>query len=82
MEEEIRLLRKQLQIEVQANEESEAFLRRKHTQLQAEIGNWNQRYEEDYDGLATVCSGARHLFLPAPGSSGNRDHLFDAVFGL
>jgi hypothetical protein len=51
MEEEIRLLRKQLQIEVQANEESEAFLRRKHTQLQAEIGNWNQRYEEDYDGL-------------------------------
>ena len=38
--------------------------------------------KEDYDDLATVCSGARHLFLPAPGSSGNRDHLFDAVFGL
>ena len=38
--------------------------------------------KEDYDDLDTVCSGRRHLFLPAPGSSGNRDHLFDAVFGL
>ena len=37
---------------------------------------------EEYDDLDTVCSGARHLFLPAPGSSGLRDSLFDAVFGL
>lgn len=37
---------------------------------------------DDYDDLATVNSGQRHLFLPAPGSSGIRDHLFDAVFGL
>jgi len=36
----------------------------------------------DYDDLAVVCSGARHLFLPAPGSSGEREALFDAVFGL
>ena len=38
--------------------------------------------KEDYDDLQTVVSGARHLFLPAPGSSGVRDHLFDACFGL
>ena len=38
--------------------------------------------KEDYDDLRTVCSGARHVFLPAPGSSGQRDSLFDAVFGL
>ena len=38
--------------------------------------------KEDYDDLSTVCSGARHVFLPAPGSSGVRDHLFDACFGL
>lgn len=38
--------------------------------------------KEDYDDLPTVRSGARHLFLPAPGSSGLRDTLFDAVFGL
>lgn len=38
--------------------------------------------KEDYDDLRTVCSGARHLFLPAPGSSGLRDSLYDAVFGL
>ena len=37
---------------------------------------------DDYDDLSTVNSGQRHLFLPAPGSSGIRDHLFDAVFGL
>ena len=37
---------------------------------------------DDYDDLATVRSGARHLFLPAPGSSGIREALFDAVFGL
>mmetsp|Transcript_12493 Transcript_12493/g.27018 ORF Transcript_12493/g.27018 Transcript_12493/m.27018 type:complete len:145 (-) Transcript_12493:504-938(-) len=38
--------------------------------------------KEEYDDMQTVCSGARHLFLPAPGSSGLRDTLFDAVFGL
>ena len=38
--------------------------------------------KEDYDDLAAVTSRARHLFLPAPGSSGLRDSLFDAVFGL
>ena len=38
--------------------------------------------KEDYDSLEVVCSEARHLFLPAPGSSGLRDTLFDAVFGL
>ena len=37
---------------------------------------------DDYDDLATVRSGARHLFLPAPGSSGIREALFDSVFGL
>ena len=36
----------------------------------------------EYDDLEAVCSGQQHLFLPAPGSSGVRDHLFDAVFGL
>lgn len=38
--------------------------------------------KEEYDDLETVCSGARHLFLPAPGSSGVRENLFDACFGL
>ena len=42
----------------------------------------HEKAKADYDSLDTVCSGARHLFLPAPGSSGMRDHLFDAVFGL
>ena len=37
---------------------------------------------DDYDDLATINGGARHLFLPAPGSSGNRERLFDACFGL
>ena len=37
---------------------------------------------DDYDDLETVNSGARHLFLPAPGSSGIRERLFDAVMGL
>ena len=49
------------------------------------IANSAERHEkskEDYDDLDTVVSGARHLFLPAPGSSGVRDHLFDACFGL
>ena len=35
-----------------------------------------------YDSLETIRSGALHLFLPAPGSSGIREALFDAVFGL
>ena len=38
--------------------------------------------KEDYDDLKAIVSGQRHVFLPAPGSSGVRDHLFDAVFGL
>ena len=38
--------------------------------------------KEDYDDMDTVISGAKHLFLPAPGSSGVRESLFDAVFGL
>ena len=38
--------------------------------------------KESYDDLDTVTSGARHLFLPAPGSSGLRDELFDAIFAL
>ena len=35
-----------------------------------------------YDSIETIRSGARHLFLPAPGSSGMREALFDEVFGL
>ena len=35
-----------------------------------------------YDSLETIHSGAHHVFLPAPGSSGIREALFDAVFGL
>jgi hypothetical protein len=42
----------------------------------------HERAKEDYDSLQTICSGARHVFLPAPGSSGLRDNLYDAVFGL
>ena len=38
--------------------------------------------KEEYDDLDTVTSGAKHLFLPAPGSSGVREALFDAIFGL
>ena len=38
--------------------------------------------KEDYDDMGTVCSDSKHLFLPAPGSSGVRDALFDATFGL
>mmetsp|Transcript_5498 Transcript_5498/g.6843 ORF Transcript_5498/g.6843 Transcript_5498/m.6843 type:complete len:87 (-) Transcript_5498:161-421(-) len=37
---------------------------------------------EGFDDLEVVHSGAKHLFLPAPGSSGIREALFDAVFGL
>jgi hypothetical protein len=37
---------------------------------------------EEFDGMDVVCSGAKHLFLPAPGSSGVREMLFDAAFGL
>ena len=35
-----------------------------------------------YDSIDTIRSGAQHLFLPAPGSSGMREALFDEVFGL
>jgi hypothetical protein len=39
--------------------------------------------KEDYDDLQTVCDPrVRDLFLPAPGSSGMREGLFDAAFGL
>ena len=37
---------------------------------------------DGYDTIETVHSGAHHVFLPAPGSSGIREALFDAVFGL
>ena len=37
---------------------------------------------DSYDDLDTVLGGAQHLFLPAPGSSGMRETLFDGVFGL
>ena len=37
---------------------------------------------DGYDSLETIHSGAHHVFLPAPGSSGIREALFDAVFGL
>ncbi|KAJ1448296.1 hypothetical protein M885DRAFT_623582 [Pelagophyceae sp. CCMP2097] len=37
---------------------------------------------DGYDDLEVVHSGARHLFLPAPGSAGIREAHFDAVFGL
>ena len=37
---------------------------------------------DDYDDMAVVESGAQHLFLPAPGSAGVREALFDGVFGL
>lgn len=40
------------------------------------------RMQGDYDKIEDIVSGARHLFLPAPGSSADRDTLFDAVFGL
>lgn len=38
--------------------------------------------KEEYDDLDTVRRGERHLFLPAPGSSGLRENLFDAIFAL
>jgi hypothetical protein len=49
----------------------------------AQSAEKHESAKEDYDGLDACCNPAvRHLFLPAPGSSGNRDHLFDATFGL
>ena len=43
----------------------------------------HEQAREDYDDMRTcVDPGTRHLFLPAPGSSGLRDSLYDAVFGL
>ena len=37
---------------------------------------------DGYDSIATIHAGAHHVFVPAPGSSGIREALFDAVFGL
>jgi len=37
---------------------------------------------DDYDDREVIESGAQHLFLPAPGSAGIRESLFDAIFGL
>eukprot|EP00936_MAST-01D_sp_MAST-1D-sp1_P000665 g665.t1 len=37
---------------------------------------------DGYDSIETIRSGALHVFLPAPGSSGMREALFDEVFGL
>ena len=52
-----------------------------HAIVAASAGTTDAR-RDDYDDRATIESGARHLFLPAPGSAGVREALFDAVFGL
>ena len=52
-----------------------------HAIVAASAGATDAR-RDDYDDRATIESGARHLFLPAPGSAGVREALFDAVFGL
>lgn len=52
-----------------------------HDILAASAGASDSR-RDDYDDMAVVESGAQHLFLPAPGSAGVREALFDGVFGL
>ena len=52
-----------------------------HEIIAAAAGAGDAR-REDYDDMDVVESGAQHLFLPAPGSAGVREALFDAVFGL
>ena len=61
------------------------LLRANVSQLQGELeeAQKHEQAREDYDDMRTcVDPGTRHLFLPAPGSSGLRDSLYDAVFGL
>jgi len=50
--------------------------------LVASVADGDCRMTGDYDDIQTVASEAKHLFLPAPGSSADRDTLFDGVFGL
>mmetsp|Transcript_31499 Transcript_31499/g.104220 ORF Transcript_31499/g.104220 Transcript_31499/m.104220 type:complete len:250 (-) Transcript_31499:233-982(-) len=52
-----------------------------HVILAASAGEGDSR-RDGYDDMAAVESGCQHLFLPAPGSAGVREALFDGVFGL
>ena len=51
LDEQIWKVRKQLEIEVLANRESEEFLKRKVVSLQKDAGDWMQRYETDFEEL-------------------------------
>ena len=51
LDEQIWKVRKQLEIEVLANRESEGFLKRKVVSLQKDAGDWMQRYETDFEEL-------------------------------
>merc|ERR1712166_89794 len=49
----------------------------------AETATKADSHRDSYDDLQAVCDRRlQHLFLPAPGSSADRDAVFDAVFGL
>ena len=47
LEQQIWHAKKELEIEVRANQETEEFLRKKQAQLSQEIQKWMQKYEED-----------------------------------
>jgi len=49
LEQQIRKVRKQLEVEVRANRESEEFLRRKQGVLSQEWQNWMQKYDQDIE---------------------------------
>ena len=49
LEQQIWHVKKELEIEVRANGETEEFLRKKQTQLTAEIQQWMQKYDEDIE---------------------------------
>ena len=51
LDEQIWKVRKQLEIEVLANRESEEFLKRKVVSLQKDAGDWMQLYETDFEEL-------------------------------
>ena len=51
LDEQIWKVRKQLEIEVLANRESEEFLKRKVVSLQKDAADWMQRYETDFEEL-------------------------------
>lgn len=51
LDESIWRVRKQLEIEVRANKESEEFLKRKQQQLQHEIQTWMQKYDTDTEEM-------------------------------